>query len=93
MDGDTDPRALLDFYLAAGADEAIGERPRNRFDEADAKPAAPATQPPSGKPPRRKTPPDAPARAVAPGLSAPGLSAPGAVMPPAARNAHEIASG
>lgn len=100
MDGDTDPRALLDFYLAAGADEAIGERPRNRFDEADAKPAAAApaaavtpSPPPPDKTPPRKTPPGAPARAVAPGLSAPGLSAPGTVMPPAARNAHEIAAG
>ena len=81
---DPDPRALLDFYLAAGVDEAIAECPRDRFDAADATPAgARAATPPLP----RQPPPDAPARAPA------RTFAPGAMLPPAARSAHEIAAG
>ncbi len=85
-DPGSDPRALLDFYLAAGVDEAIGERPRNRFDAAEAatpaQPAQPAARepapPPSAPPSERPAPPG---------------TAPGRVLPPAARSAHEIAAG
>ncbi|MFQ5958104.1 MAG: uracil-DNA glycosylase family protein [Alphaproteobacteria bacterium] len=43
------PQDLLAWFVEAGADEAIGTEPRNRFAEA----AAPARQPPPGSPPPR----------------------------------------
>ncbi len=36
------PLDLLDWYVEAGADEAIGERPRDRFADSAPKPATPA---------------------------------------------------
>ncbi len=49
------PRELLEWYLTAGADEAIGEAPRDRYAEPKAAPEATAPPPaaPKGPPPRR----------------------------------------
>ncbi len=104
MAGDTDLRALLDFYIAAGADEAIGAVPRNRF----AEPNAETKADPEAKldrargdpkaadapfPPRAGARPAHPkARSSDPGASA-SASASRTVVPPAAASAHEIAAG
>ena len=51
------PLDLLDWYIEAGADEAIGETPRNRFDEAAVKKRpTPAPPPPPAVPPRAVSP-------------------------------------
>lgn len=94
MAGDHDLRALLDFYIAAGADEAIGAVPRNRFAESDAG-AAPdpggGAGPKPGRPGRSAASEPPPARSRRP--STPGASPSRTVVPPAAASAHEIAAG
>jgi uracil-DNA glycosylase family 4 len=57
-------RALLDWYVAAGVDEAIAAEPRNRFEAA-------AAQPPEAASAQPPTPPPAPLTAPSPAASAP----------------------
>ena len=45
------PLDLLDWYVEAGADEAIGERPRDRFADSAPKPATPAPRLPGAATP------------------------------------------
>ncbi len=74
------PLDLLDWYIEAGADEAIGEAPRNRFEE-------PEPKRPEPKQPESKRP--APER---PESKRPAPRAAGAALPPAAGTAREIAA-
>jgi DNA polymerase len=87
------PLDLLDWYIAAGADEAIGEAPRNRFEEPapkrpEPKRPAPERQAPE-QPESKRREPKRPAPSAA-GAALP--SAAGATMPPAAGSAREIAA-
>jgi len=46
---DLSPRQLLDFYLEAGADAAVGETPVDRFAAPEPAPAPRASRPPEGE--------------------------------------------
>lgn len=53
---DNSPRALLDFYLDAGADALVGEDAIDRFAEIDAPPARPAATSPGASSPNASSP-------------------------------------
>ncbi len=79
------PLDLLDWYIEAGADEAIGEAPRNRFEEPE--PERPEqTQPEPTRPEPTQPEPTQAER------TRPTPPAAGAAMPPAAGTAREIAA-
>lgn len=81
--------SALKWQIEAGADEAIGEHPVDRFAAAPAQ--SPARAPPSAAPPSDPPPAPSPA-APSPGALSAAPAAPG-MAEPGAQNAYQIAAG
>ena len=92
MSGDREIRALLDWYVLAGVDQAMDDTPRDRYREAAAATAAAVAV--AGKPAPEAPPPSAPVHAAAAPVNPPPAAPPAPPLSPgdATWNAHEIAA-